>query len=137
MQEWENLVEEMKTVKQIIDTNFPQHLALVKYLDKDRLLQQNYQNVLHVKHELVKDIEFLENELEKINQMMGELENLFQKKELLLIIERIPKLLEFKGSYNKLKYLSNLQNSENFLYKTYEPILKIAATSQRKFSDFT
>ena len=23
MQEWENLVEEMKTVKQIIDTNFP------------------------------------------------------------------------------------------------------------------
>jgi hypothetical protein len=40
--------------------------------------------------------------------MMGELENLFQKKELLLIIERIPKLLEFKGSYNKLKYLSNL-----------------------------
>jgi hypothetical protein len=40
--------------------------------------------------------------------MMAELENLLEEKELLLIIERIPKLLEFKGSYNKIKYLSNL-----------------------------
>ncbi len=38
MQQWEGLTENAKSLKQIIDGNYPQHKALLKYLDNESLL---------------------------------------------------------------------------------------------------
>ena len=38
MQQWEGLTESAKSLKQIIDSNYPQHKPLLKYLDNESLL---------------------------------------------------------------------------------------------------
>lgn len=70
---------------------------------------------------------------------MEEIEQLFQKKELENLFEKIPQLIEFKKSYDDIKYLAKFDQpeKEQFLYDTYEPILKIAGTSSRAFKNFT
>ena len=70
---------------------------------------------------------------------MAELETLYEKKDLIKILKRMPELIQFQISYEKLKYLSNFKDAEQhetFFYEVYEPILKIAATSSRPFTDF-
>ncbi len=70
---------------------------------------------------------------------MAEMEPLFESKDLTNILKRIPELIQFQISYEKLKYLMSLKDvdkHENFFYEVYEPILEIAATSCRPFTDF-
>ena len=38
MQKWEQLTENAKSLKPIIDANYPQHKPLIKYLDNESLL---------------------------------------------------------------------------------------------------
>ena len=38
MTQWETLVDSAKSLKQIVDTNFPQYKPLLKYLDNESLL---------------------------------------------------------------------------------------------------
>ncbi len=71
---------------------------------------------------------------------MAEIELLFEKKELIKILEKIPNLIEFQKIYQDVKYLVNLEDAENnelFLYDIYQPIMKIVATSSQPFTDFT
>ena len=71
---------------------------------------------------------------------MGELETLQQKKDINNILKRIPELIDFQKTYEKVKYLCGIkepQKQEQFLYEVYEPILKIAGTSFRPFTDFS
>ena len=71
---------------------------------------------------------------------MGELETLYNKKEINTILKRVPELIELQKTYEKVKYLGNLGISEKhdeFIYEIYEPIMKMAATSSRPFTDFT
>ncbi len=71
---------------------------------------------------------------------MSELEALYQNKDLLKILKKIPELVKFKNFYKKVEYLSALQNKdehENFIYSIYRPILKIAATSSLPFTGFS
>ena len=70
---------------------------------------------------------------------MAEIETLYEKKDLTKILKRIPELIQFQISYEKLKYLANFKDAEKhetFFYEVYEPIMKIAATSSRPFTDF-
>jgi hypothetical protein len=71
--------------------------------------------------------------------MMTEMETLFETKDIKKILEKIPELIQFQIAYEKLKYLGNFKDAEKheiFFYEVYEPIMKIAATSCRPFSDF-
>ncbi len=71
---------------------------------------------------------------------MVELETLFDKKEIGQILKRIPELIDYQKSYEKVKYLTNLnivQEQEMFLYEIYSPIMKLVATSFRPFTDFS
>ena len=71
--------------------------------------------------------------------MMAEMETLFEARDLGKILKRIPELIQFQKAYEKLKYLGSLKDvekHETFLYEVYEPILKIAGTSCRPFTDF-
>jgi hypothetical protein len=70
---------------------------------------------------------------------MMELEKLYDSKELLKILQRIPDLVAFTNHYKQVEYLFALQNKnehENFIYSIYEPIMKFAATSSRPFTEF-
>ena len=70
---------------------------------------------------------------------MAEMETLFETKDLTKILKRIPELIQFQITYEKLKYLASFKDAEKhetFFYEVYEPILKIAATSCRPFTDF-
>lgn len=69
-----------------------------------------------------------------------ELEALFDKKEISKILKKIPELNELKRRLEKVNYLTNLkivEEQEMFIYKIYEPIMNVAATSSRPFTDFT
>jgi hypothetical protein len=71
--------------------------------------------------------------------MMAEMETLFETKDINKILKKIPELIQFQISYEKLKYLGSFKDAEKhetFFYEVYEPILKIAATSCRSFTDF-
>ena len=71
---------------------------------------------------------------------MEEMDNLYQDKELLQILQKIPDLIEIQKYFEKLKYLLHFENeeeNESFIYEIYEPVLKIAATSSRPFTGFT
>ena len=39
MTEWVTLVENVTKLKSILDSNYPQHKTLIKYLDNENLLQ--------------------------------------------------------------------------------------------------
>ena len=70
---------------------------------------------------------------------MAEMENLFETKDINKILKKIPELIQFQITYEKLKYLGSFKDAEkheSFFYEVYEPILKIAATSCRPFTDF-
>jgi hypothetical protein len=72
--------------------------------------------------------------------MLDKLEKLFEDKELLLMVERIPDLILFQKFFEKIRYLEYLKDAkkhEGFLYEIYEPTLRIAATSSLPFADFT
>jgi len=72
--------------------------------------------------------------------MLDKLEKLFEDKELLLMVEKIPDLIAFQKFFEKIKYLEHLKDAnkhEDILYEMYEPILRIAATSSQPFADFT
>jgi hypothetical protein len=71
---------------------------------------------------------------------MAEVEILFEKKEISQILKRNPELIEFQKTYEKVKYLTHLnivEEQEMFIYEIYQPIMKVACTSSRPFSDFT
>jgi hypothetical protein len=71
--------------------------------------------------------------------MKAEMKTLFDTKDIIKILKRIPDIIKFQKSYEKLKYLWSFKEAdkhENFFYEEYEPILKIAATSCRPFTDF-
>ena len=71
---------------------------------------------------------------------MGQVEDLYHKKEFLQILQKIPDLIEFQKFFEKVKYLLNFQNekeNESLIYEIYEPLLKIAGTSSCPFTDFT
>jgi hypothetical protein len=71
--------------------------------------------------------------------MMAEMETLFETKDINKILKKIPELIEFQITYEKLKYLGSLKDSEKhetFFYENYEPIMNIVATSCRPFTDF-
>jgi hypothetical protein len=71
--------------------------------------------------------------------MKAEMKTLFDTKDIIKILKRIPEIIKFQKSYEKLKYLWSFNDAdkhETFFYKEYEPILKIAATSCRPFTDF-
>jgi hypothetical protein len=77
---------------------------------------------------------------EKIMKTMGELETIYQNKDLLKILKKIPDLVQFRNQYKRVEYLNALQNKdehENFIFSIYKPILKIAATSSRPFTGFS
>ena len=42
---------------------------------------------------------------------MAELETLYEKKDLIKILKRMPELIQFQISYEKLKYLSNFKDA--------------------------
>ena len=68
------------------------------------------------------------------------LEKLYDNKDLLKILMKIPELIDFINHYKRVEYLSALQNKdehENFIFSIYKPILKIAATSSRPFTGFS
>jgi hypothetical protein len=90
-------------------------------------------------HYLSQDVETFYSEFNKITALMAELETLYEKKDLTKMLKRIPELIQFQISFEKLKYLGSFKDSEQhetFFYEVYEPILKIAATSSRPFTDF-
>ena len=90
-------------------------------------------------HYLSQDVETFYAEFNKITALMAELETLYEKKDLTKILKRIPELIQFQISFEKLKYLGSFKDSEQhetFFYEVYEPILKIVATSCRPFIDF-
>lgn len=77
---------------------------------------------------------------EKIGKAMSELEKLYESKDLLKMLKKIPELIEFSNHFKRVEYLSALQNKEeheNFIYTIYEPIMKLAATSSRSFTGFS
>ena len=56
------------------------------------------------------------------------------------MLKKTPDFNEFKEFYSKVDYLVDLEDKskhEQFLFKIFEPTLKIAATSINPFSDFT
>lgn len=76
---------------------------------------------------------------EKLTKAMIELEKLYDNKDLLKILKKIPELIDFTNHYKRVEYLSALQNKnehETFLFSIYEPIMKLAATSSSPFTDF-
>ncbi len=91
-------------------------------------------------HNVSQDVEKFNEESVKINKMMDELELLFESKALIKILDRIPELVEFEKFYRNVEYLKNFKAAEEiecFIYELYLPIMKIAATSIRPFTDFT
>jgi predicted acyltransferase (DUF342 family) len=71
--------------------------------------------------------------------MMVEVKTLFETKDFIKILKRTPELMQFQITYEKLMYLGSLKDAEKhekFFYEVYEPILKIAGTSCRSFTDF-
>jgi hypothetical protein len=90
-------------------------------------------------HYLSQDVETFYAEFNKITALMGDLETLYEKKDLTNILKRNSEVIQFQTSFEKLKYLSNFKDAEQhetIFYEVYEPILKIAATSSRPFTDF-
>jgi hypothetical protein len=57
---------------------------------------------------LAKDIDYFNEENIKILEMFDKLEKLFEEKELLLMVERIPDLIAFQKFFEKIKYLEHL-----------------------------
>lgn len=91
-------------------------------------------------HNVSEDVEKFNEEITKINQTMAELDILFQDKQLPQILQNIPQLIKFQKNYENMKYLINLEKAdehEQFIYEIYEPVLKLAATSFRPFTDFS
>jgi hypothetical protein len=77
---------------------------------------------------------------EKSMKAMIELEKLYESKDLVKMLKKIPELLDFTNQFKRIEYLSALQNKdehENFIYAIYEPIMKLAATSSRPFTGFS
>ena len=139
IKEWQELVEECKKIKRAIDNNYPVIQPLVRYLENE-ISQYDQLKVNLPSQNLAKDIDYFNEQFIKITEMLDKLEKLFEEKELLLMIERIPDLIAFQKFFEKVKYLEHLKDAnthEDFLYEMYEPILRIAATSSRPFTDFT
>jgi hypothetical protein len=70
---------------------------------------------------------------------MAETEALYEDKNLRAILNRTTDLVQLQASYEKLKHLWSFKDEEQhetFFYEVYEPILKIAGTSSRQFTDF-
>ena len=71
---------------------------------------------------------------------MAEVEILFEKKEISQVLKRVPELIEFQKTYEKVKYLTHLnivEEQDTFIYEIYQSLMKVAATSSRPFTDFT
>ena len=73
-------------------------------------------------------------------QIMDELDILYHDKDLIKILQKVPEMVELQISYEKVKYFVNFQKIEvveEFIFEVYEPILNIAATSSRPFTNFS
>ncbi len=71
---------------------------------------------------------------------MDEIDILYHEKDLIKILQKVPDLIELQKSYEKVKYFSHFQRkevAEEFIFEVYEPILNIAATSSRPFTNFS
>lgn len=107
MNEWKTLVENASNIKQIIDKHYRKHESLIKYLDNENLLKVD----LRVKaplQNISEDVQNFDEKFEQINAIMEHLEKLYQEKELLPILEKIPLLIELQKLYEKLKYILHL-----------------------------
>lgn len=112
---------------------------LVKYFDHESMLKANH-NVRLPSHYVSKDVNDFNETFIEMNKMVEQLENLYYKKELLPILEKVPDLLKFQSFYEKVKYLASfneVNKHEHLLYEIYEPTLRLAGTSSQPFADFS
>ena len=90
-------------------------------------------------HYLSQDIESFYATFNIITSKLAETEALYEDKNLRAILNRTTDLVQLQASYEKLKHLWSFKDEEQhetFFYEVYEPILKIAGTSSRQFTDF-
>ena len=97
-------------------------------------------SVLAPSHNVSEDVEKFEEIFEIIAKTMQELDTLSAAKDLQQILQKIPQLIELQKIYEKMIYLYNFEKEEKieaFIYEIYEPVMKIAGTFFRPFTDFT
>ena len=66
MEDWKEVVHNMKALKQIIDNNYSKHQPLIKYLDNENLLKVDMA-VKAPSHNVSDDVDKLFEEVAKIN----------------------------------------------------------------------
>ncbi len=66
MEDWKEVVHNMKALKQIIDNNYSKHQPLIKYLDNENLLKVDMA-VKAPSHNVSDDVDNLFEEVAKIN----------------------------------------------------------------------
>lgn len=137
---WKSVVSCYKELIQEISEPYTNIQPLVTYLDGEALLNTNNLSVKSPKHKISEDIAKFEREAKNIEKKNQELEELFEKKDLLGMLAMDVHLEHFKKVFSELEYLKMLANcdeTEQLLYDIYEGTLQIAGTSTRKFKDFT
>ena len=93
-------------------------MNLFRYLDNENMLKVDLL-IPSPQHAVSQDVTQFYEMYEKIMKTMGELETIYQNKDLLKILKKIPDLVQFRNQYKRVEYLNALQNKdehENFIF---------------------
>lgn len=93
MAEWTQLLESNKFLKEnILDKHYNQYLQLFRYLDNENMHKVDLL-IPSPSHAVSQDVTQFYDMFEKICKTMAELETLYQNKDLLKILKKIPDLV--------------------------------------------